>query len=451
MNKLEFKVRVKDADKVVYNFYTEDDSFNETRNLGSSEVRVFVDGIDILSEDIDDKHIGMDMNDLRNNDWYYGWLKIGICGCGCDGCDDVVMEVATEESTVKWDDHKRDRHYCFDKKDYADAIESLGKEWERKMKGMMRRREAKVARIMTDILKGTMFDDGYKFQKVTASVQEECIRYIYVNEEGHPKDFRQYWDGHQVYERGIKRRALAFVRTFIENNESLLRWTLDILVDFMYAPILVCKYRNILHDILSTAMHCEKPGDRLIAILYNRGLPVADDNGSIEKLKNEFYPEGIIRALEDLREHAVRFYGMGLKAKTKAMKKTEALKVLYYGDLYPDKNDEINAAIDKFLDSFDCKKRPSDEIVTAMENALMAERKEDAIAALIGKEEMIKDFLKYFDDKLGGELNITLYNLLEKYWHQKAGVDATGRLTTFAKDEDGDIDERLFKKYKALE
>ncbi len=451
MNKLEFKVKVKDGDRWSYKSYPEEDCHKEVTTIGYSEVRVFVDGIDILSEDKDDRHIGLDMNDLCDKDWYSGWLKIAICGCGCDGCDDVVMEVTSDESTVRWDDHARDRHYCFDKEVYAAAFCKLKEEWERKMKGMMRRREAKVARIMTDILKGTTFDDGYKFQKVTASVQEKCIRYFYVNEKGLSRHFSQYWDGHKIYERAIKRRALAFIRTFIENNESLLRWTLDILIDFMYAPMLVCKYRNVLHDILSTTLHCEKPGDRLLAILYNRSLPVAEDNGFIEKLKNEFYPEGIIRALEDLREHAVRFNGMGLKAKMKAMKKTEALRVLYYGEIYQEKNDEINAAIDKFLDSFDCKKRPSEEIVTAMENALMAARKEDAIAALIGREEMIKDFLKSFDDKLGGELNIAIYNLLEKYWYQKTGAIVEGSLTTFAKDEDGDVDENLFRKYKALE
>ncbi len=451
MNKLEFKVKVKDGDRWSYKFYPEEDCHKEVTTIGDSEVRVFVDGIDILSEDKDDRHIGVDMNDLCDKDWHSGWLKIGICGCGCDGCDDVVMEVTSDESTVRWDDHARDRHYCFDKEEYVAAFCKLKEEWERKLKGMMRRREAKVARIMTDILKGTMFDNGYKFQRVEASVPGQHIRYVYVNEEGLSKCFSQYWDGHKIYERAIKRRALAFVRTFIENNESLLRWTLDILIDFMYAPMLVCKHRNVLHDILSTTLHCEKLGDRLLAILYNRSLPVAEDNGFIEKLKNEFYPEGIIQALQDLQEDAVRFNGMGLKAKMKAMKKTEALKVLYYGEIYPEKNDEINAAIDKFLDSFDYKKRPSEEIVKAMENALMAERKEDAIAALIGKEEMIKDFLKSFDDKLGGELNITIDNLLEKYWHQRAGVDAAGSLTTFAKDEDGDVDERLFKKYKALE
>ncbi len=435
MNKLEFKVKVKDGDRWSYKFYPEEDCHKEVTTVGDSEVRVFVDGIDILSEDKDDRHIGMDMNDLCDVDWYSGWLKIGICGCGCDGCDDVVMEVTSDESTVRWDDHARDRHYCFDKEVYAAAFCKLKEEWERKLKGMMRRREAKVTGIMTDILKGTTFDDGYKFQKVTASVLEQYIRYFYVNEKGLSRHFSQYWDGHKIYERAIKRRALAFVRTFIENNESLLRWSLDILIDFMYAPMLVCKYRNVLYDILSTAMHCEKPGDRLLAILYNRSLPVAEDEGFIEKLKNEFYPEGIIRALKDLREYAVRFNGMGLKAKMKTMKKTEALRVLYYGEIYPEKKDEINAAIDKFLDSFDCKKRPSEEIVTAMENALMAERKEDAIAALIGRKEM----------------NIAIYDLLEKYEYQKLGADVRGMLTVYAKDEDGDVDERLFKKYKALE
>ncbi len=451
MNKLEFKVKVKDFDRWSYKFYPEEDCHKEVTTIGSSEIRVFIDGKDILTEDKNDRHIGLDMNDLKDKDWYFGWLKIGICGCGCDGCDDVVMEVTSDESTVRWDDHARDRHYCFDKEEYAAAFSKLKEEWERKMKGMMRRREEKVTRIMTDILKGTTFDDGYKFQKVVASVPEQHIRYVYINEEGLSKYFCQYWDGNQIYERAIKRRALAFVRSFIENDESLLRWTLDIFIDFMYDPMLVCKYRNVLHDILSTTLHCEKPGDRLLAILYNKRLPVGENNGFIEKLKNEFYPEGIIRALQDLQEHAVQFNGMGLKAKMKAMKKTEALRVLYYGEIYPEKNDEINAAIDKFLDSFDCKKRPSEEIVTAMENAMMAERKEDAISALIGREEMIKDFLKSFDDKLGGELNIAIYNLLEKYWHQKTGANAAGSLTTFAKDEDGDVDERLFKKYKALE
>ena len=64
----------------------------------------------------------------------YGKVQVMICGCGCDECWDLDVEITETESIVTWTNFENTHRqwnydklkpFLFDKKQYYSAIESL--------------------------------------------------------------------------------------------------------------------------------------------------------------------------------------------------------------------------------------------------------------------------------------------------------------------------------------
>lgn len=53
-----------------------------------------------------------------------GRKLIGLCTCGCEGCDDYPVKVTVEKDTVLWDDYIGDVIYRFDLNQYKTAVEN---------------------------------------------------------------------------------------------------------------------------------------------------------------------------------------------------------------------------------------------------------------------------------------------------------------------------------------
>lgn len=184
------------------------------------EVQPYIDGRKLLNNK---DSIGLEPQKFlsRNKLLQEGELLLGICGCGCEGCHDFMMEQKINNDVVLWKTMYRYEEitYRFDLQQYKNAVKNLER-------NAIRSYEKTAERIATDLLKNTILRSGYKFTKAVASVENKIITVYYRKEEtllsyainwnGKYEYGEQIWygDGTEVDESGD---AYGNVRSFIDN------------------------------------------------------------------------------------------------------------------------------------------------------------------------------------------------------------------------------------------
>ena len=127
--------------KINYKIIKEhNDEYSKKQNVFLPQIRFIIDGIDVI-------------NNLNKNCIYYGISKekisenieylyegrflIGLCGCGYEGCDDIIASIGNYNNEIYWDVHSETgggpnnnnhKYFAFNKHDYELLVEDIKNE-----------------------------------------------------------------------------------------------------------------------------------------------------------------------------------------------------------------------------------------------------------------------------------------------------------------------------------
>jgi hypothetical protein len=112
---------------------------------GEPSLIIFIDRINIFSlKEIKDTFIPTDApsflfneymwSESEENDVYNGIMLIGTCTCGCQGCDDLLVKISTNEYETKWTiiadrNGGIQKDYIFNATRYKDEIAKLNEKY----------------------------------------------------------------------------------------------------------------------------------------------------------------------------------------------------------------------------------------------------------------------------------------------------------------------------------
>ena len=105
-------------------------SFSIIQTNEGPTVVILVDGVELLYKDW---NIGLSVCDFfhTTNLMHAGKSVLGICSCGCEGCDDYTIDIKIQGNKVTWEgcvirtDDEQERKlvsYHFNKAEYMSAI-----------------------------------------------------------------------------------------------------------------------------------------------------------------------------------------------------------------------------------------------------------------------------------------------------------------------------------------
>lgn len=162
-------------------------AFDLVPSPGSNDhqARITIDGKDWLGDD----YLGIDPPDLFVQPALKagGKLLAGRCSCGCEGCDDVWVEVARDKEQVVWIGDGGIRFH-FDATEYDRTIEATGKDfsWEDTKRT--------AERLVSAFLKDKPMVEGHLFNWASARCQSGRITLSYSNN-GIQKLLEFDWNG----------------------------------------------------------------------------------------------------------------------------------------------------------------------------------------------------------------------------------------------------------------
>ena len=162
------------------------------------QARIRIDGTDWLGQE----YLGLDPPRLfaQPSLTCGGKLLVGRCECGCEGCDDVSVDVVRQGQEVLWTNTKGLRLH-FDGEEYDKAIRSAREDfsWEDTKRT--------AERLVFGVFAGASMHDGYTFDWASARVRDGVMT-LSFNKRGAQKLFEFAWDGHSPED------ALAGARRF---------------------------------------------------------------------------------------------------------------------------------------------------------------------------------------------------------------------------------------------
>lgn len=100
------------------------------------QICFIIDGEDII-DNLGNWSIETSCFLVQKDDFFKGKLLIGICGCTCGGCSDIVADVDQSENYIFWKvyyarNQDRNTIYIFNKKDYENALNEISNKSARK-------------------------------------------------------------------------------------------------------------------------------------------------------------------------------------------------------------------------------------------------------------------------------------------------------------------------------
>lgn len=129
------------------------------------QIRSVVDDIDLY----ENEYLGIGLSDFfTQKNFFGGKLLIGICCCGCEGCDDYTVDVSVQGNSVVWFDWRVDSEYIFDKSEYEKAIEAVRMNHYRQ-----------VEKHVPDMLRHTTTKEQYVFNWASVTSKENVITLNY--------------------------------------------------------------------------------------------------------------------------------------------------------------------------------------------------------------------------------------------------------------------------------
>ena len=146
-------------------------TFHPCEESHDHEVRVLIDGIDILTS-VDKTSLGLDPVEFFDQPALDvgGELLIGRCGCACVGCCDTVVSSTHQDDVVVWkSDHSGLSEVRFIKVEYLESIRNgrMDTSWENL--------ERTAERLIGKLDFSTFLDRGMVFQWASARMQPDKI------------------------------------------------------------------------------------------------------------------------------------------------------------------------------------------------------------------------------------------------------------------------------------
>ncbi|SRR6266581_7772037 len=162
------------------------------------QARIRIDGTDWLGQE----YLGLDPPRLFAQPSLTdgGKLLVGRCECGCEGCDDVLVDVLRQGQEVLWTNAKG-LHLHFDREEYERGVASARQDfsWEDTKRT--------AERLVSEVFVGVSLDDGYTFDWASARVRNGVMT-LSFSKSGTQKLFEFSWDGQSPQD------ALAEARRF---------------------------------------------------------------------------------------------------------------------------------------------------------------------------------------------------------------------------------------------
>lgn len=235
---------------------------------GRYEVQPYIDGHKLLNGR---DNIGLGLQEFlsRNKLLQDGELLLGICICGCEGCDDFLVTQEIKDEIVVWRTlyQYEEVTYRFDLEQYKKALKALDR-------NAIHCYEKTAERIAADLLKNTSPHYGYEFEKAIASANNRKITVFY----GNGKAELSYvidWNGKYEYGAGGNECSDASpnIRWFIAKvlfvNEYLLtRAYYNSLYNLSHVYSNNNHKEPIIYSRLRTALLCETRKEMVVTLYY---------------------------------------------------------------------------------------------------------------------------------------------------------------------------------------
>lgn len=235
---------------------------------GRYEVQPYIDGHKLLNGR---DNIGLGPQEFlsRNKLLQDGELLLGICICGCEGCDDFLVTQEIKDEIVVWKTlyQYEEVTYRFDLEQYKKALKALDR-------NAIHCYEKTAERIAADLLKNTSPHYGYEFEKAIASANNRKITVFY----GNGKAELSYvidWNGKYEYGAGGNECSDASpnIRWFIAKvlfvNEYLLtRAYYNSLYNLSHVYSNNNHKEPIIYSRLRTALLCETRKEMVVTLYY---------------------------------------------------------------------------------------------------------------------------------------------------------------------------------------
>jgi hypothetical protein len=213
---------------------------------------ISINNVDVFSiKEFKDKFLPTDIPSFLLNEYMWaesedytvfnGIMLIGICTCGCQGCDDLIVKITSNEKTTTWE-IKPDRDddikicYVFDASEYKNQIEQLKNKyysysWENE--------NHKIRRICTEYIRTFITKNGKTIEavKIPYSVDEKDnytdklsdIIEIYFYDDWEPmgdgygtpyRSWKINWDG-KTLESALNNLKIFAKKELIKNNNEV--------------------------------------------------------------------------------------------------------------------------------------------------------------------------------------------------------------------------------------
>lgn len=138
--------------------------------IRNDKIQPYVDNKKLL---LKREHIGLSPISFSKTDLTTeGTRQIGICSCGCEGCDDYTVDVSLDGNIVNWYDWHREETFHFDRGQYLKEITTL------KIK-VIRHNEHYVEKVAEELLSGTVAMDKYHFLKARTYSERKILKLTY--------------------------------------------------------------------------------------------------------------------------------------------------------------------------------------------------------------------------------------------------------------------------------
>lgn len=136
------EIGINEFNKICYELVQKyDDEYSKKMDVVLPQIRFIVDGDDLINRNngIYSFHYGIHIDKYfeQKEKIVQGRFLVGICGCTCEGCDDIVATIGCYQDAVYWDvynevgggpvngDHK---YFVFKKTKYESIINQLNEE-----------------------------------------------------------------------------------------------------------------------------------------------------------------------------------------------------------------------------------------------------------------------------------------------------------------------------------
>lgn len=156
----------------------------ESSDSNDHQVRIIIDGKDWLG----DAYLGIDPPSLweESNVLDGGETVLGRCTCGCEGCDDFIVDIEVTDHSVIWRAPGKPV-LEFVKKQYHSVVKKQMSDysWESK--------ERTAERLVEEIFKGKLLEGKYKFTWASARIEAGKIKISFMG--GYEQKLYEFcWD-----------------------------------------------------------------------------------------------------------------------------------------------------------------------------------------------------------------------------------------------------------------